>query len=144
MGGSIVGEGRTDGWTTPNRHHWGDMSFTDEELGLRRKLLSAQEWEEVVEKERSKHTVELGCVSKNNRLAKRLGLVGRVKVLDWLVVLAKYGFKCMRCREGDGKIAMSHVVPLQQGGEHSTSNIQPLCEWCLEDVDEGVDYRPKD
>ncbi len=51
---------------------------------------------------------------------------------EWLELKALFLYTCPACLLPEPKIALTidHVVPIAKGGEHSASNIQPLCLDC--------------
>lgn len=78
-----------------------------------------------------------------NRRARKLGLEGRVSVLEWELVLEMCDWRCLRC-EDDSWLEMDHVLPLGRGGEHAARNLQPLCHDCNNlKGGEPLDLRPQ-
>lgn len=55
---------------------------------------------------------------------------GKITEREWLGLLKKYCYKCLCCGRSDVKLTADHVIPLARGGNHSISNIQPLCRSC--------------
>jgi 5-methylcytosine-specific restriction endonuclease McrA len=123
------------------------MSHAD--LAILHKTFSENDWIEYAKAERKirrkrtdwKETVRV-IVSQNYR-AKRRNLSSRVYTLEWEVVLAKCGYRCVKCGETDW-LQMDHIIPLKLGGAHSRFNIQPLCQWChkARSHDRAMDFRP--
>jgi 5-methylcytosine-specific restriction endonuclease McrA len=76
--------------------------------------------------------------------AKRLGASGDFTVAEWLMLVAKYGCRCLCCGQmgGGNDLQIDHVVPLEMGGSNNIDNIQPLCEKCNKAKGKKViDYR---
>jgi 5-methylcytosine-specific restriction endonuclease McrA len=48
---------------------------------------------------------------------------------QWEYVLSLYDHKCLCCGT-KYNITVDHIVPLSEGGSHSMSNVQPLCDSC--------------
>lgn len=48
---------------------------------------------------------------------------------DWLDVLAAHGGKCAHCGT-TARIECDHILPVARGGQHTKSNLQPLCRSC--------------
>lgn len=48
--------------------------------------------------------------------------------LEWEVLLAIFGGKCVRC--GAPRCEKDHIVPLYQGGSDAIGNLQPMCALC--------------
>jgi 5-methylcytosine-specific restriction endonuclease McrA len=67
---------------------------------------------------------------------------GKITEEEWIVILNKYGRKCLRCGRSDVEITMDHVIPLSKGGTHTADNIQPLCKSCNSSkYTQTIDYR---
>jgi 5-methylcytosine-specific restriction endonuclease McrA len=51
---------------------------------------------------------------------------------EWEAMKRDCQYRCRACsrREPDIKLEADHIVPLKLGGEHTASNIQPLCRQC--------------
>lgn len=82
-------------------------------------------------------------VRSRNRKDKMRASGGHVSTADWQSVLDHFDGKCARCGSTDN-IHMDHVVPISRGGQHSPSNIQPLCRTCnLQKYTRTEDYRGK-
>lgn len=65
----------------------------------------------------------------------------RFSTKDWNRVLNIFGNRCLKCGSTQN-IQIDHVIPLSLGGEHSFSNIQPLCAICNNKKQNRVaDYR---
>lgn len=76
--------------------------------------------------------------------AKRLGASGDFTVAEWLMLAARYGFRCLCCGQmgGGNDLQIDHVVPLEKGGSNSIDNLQPLCEMCNKaKYTKTIDYR---
>lgn len=60
------------------------------------------------------------------------------------MLLAAFGGICPSCRS-ESKLALDHVIPLNQGGTHYIDNLQGLCKLCNSTKQDRVivDYRPK-
>jgi 5-methylcytosine-specific restriction endonuclease McrA len=64
-----------------------------------------------------------------NRRVALMGIPGEVKSDEWELICILFDFKCASC--GCCKpLTMDHVIPLSRGGQHSITNIQPLCRKC--------------
>ena len=63
---------------------------------------------------------------------------------QWEALKKKYHHRCVCCRKKGIKLEPDHVDPIDKGGAHHISNIQPLCKRC--NMKKGAryrDYRPK-
>ena len=66
---------------------------------------------------------------------------GDLTAVQWKAICAKYGNKCLCC--GSPEIHLDHIKPLSKGGEHTASNVQPLCGSCnSKKMAKTIDYRP--
>lgn len=64
---------------------------------------------------------------------------------QWEALKRKYHYRCVCCRKKGLKLEPDHIDPIDNGGAHHISNIQPLCKAC--NMKKGArfrDYRPKD
>jgi 5-methylcytosine-specific restriction endonuclease McrA len=64
---------------------------------------------------------------------------------QWQALKRKYNNRCLCCRKKGLKLEPDHVEPIEKGGVHHISNIQPLCKAC--NMKKGArykDYRPSD
>lgn len=68
-------------------------------------------------------------IDQNNRRARLLGARGRITVAEWLMLVGKFGGRCLCCGE-IRDLQIDHIRPLEHGGANSICNIQPLCEQC--------------
>jgi 5-methylcytosine-specific restriction endonuclease McrA len=55
---------------------------------------------------------------------------GRIRVLEWRELVAKFNSQCAYCKAGNVALTMDHVVPLSRGGLHRIENIVPACLQC--------------
>jgi 5-methylcytosine-specific restriction endonuclease McrA len=66
---------------------------------------------------------------------------GDLTAAQWKAICAKYGNKCLCC--GSPEVHLDHIKPLSRGGEHTASNVQPLCGSCnSRKMTKTIDYRP--
>lgn len=49
---------------------------------------------------------------------------------EWDALLERTGRICLRCKKGDVKLTVDHVIPVSKGGTSNIDNIQPLCLPC--------------
>lgn len=64
---------------------------------------------------------------------------------QWEALKRKYHHRCVCCRKKGLKLEPDHIDPIDKGGTHHISNIQPLCKPC--NMKKGAryyDHRPKD
>lgn len=64
---------------------------------------------------------------------------------QWQAIKTLYEDRCLACGRKPPEIAleMDHVVPLNRGGAHDVSNVQPLCRSCnARKSQQTIDYRP--
>jgi HNH endonuclease len=64
---------------------------------------------------------------------------------QWDALKRKYNHRCVCCQKKGLKLEPDHIDPIDKGGAHHISNIQPLCKPC--NMKKGAryhDYRPKD
>jgi 5-methylcytosine-specific restriction endonuclease McrA len=56
----------------------------------------------------------------------------KLTVVDWEIVLSKYGFSCAVCKKKEPEVRFDqdHKVPRVRGGGSSLDNWQPLCGEC--------------
>jgi 5-methylcytosine-specific restriction endonuclease McrA len=83
-------------------------------------------------------------VETNRHRAKILGAPGDFTVIEWVMLVALYGCRCLCCGKwgGANDLQIDHVVPLERGGSNSIENIQPLCEKCNKAKGrKTIDYR---
>lgn len=63
---------------------------------------------------------------------------------DWESMKERYEYRCLCCKKQEPEIRLEadHVVPIMDGGEHTESNIQPLCSHCNRTKNKRtIDYR---
>ena len=78
----------------------------------------------------AKHPQEAKAIdAKQYALRKGAKATGRVTAEDWAGIKRQYAFKCAICFRRK-KLERDHVKPLSKGGDHTPSNIQPLCRSC--------------
>jgi hypothetical protein len=77
---------------------------------------------------------EASCAVGNRRRARANNGGGSYTASEWLILKAKYKFKCLCCKLSEKqlqrlgrKLVPDHVKPLAKQGRNSISNIQPLC-----------------
>lgn len=64
---------------------------------------------------------------------------------QWETLVRKYHHRCVCCRKKGLQLEPDHVEPIEKGGAHHITNIQPLCKRC--NMRKGAryhDYRPRD
>ena len=62
-------------------------------------------------------------------------------LIEWETLRLLTNYKCLRC-ERNGKCDMDHIIPVSKGGQHTISNIQPLCHRCnMLKFTKSTDYR---
>lgn len=91
---------------------------------------------------RQTHKDEIRIASGKRRSAAK---AGDLTAKQWCLIKQSFGNVCLCCGvSGDqSKLEIDHVIPLAQGGEHTASNIQPLCRSCnARKGDKAIDYRP--
>ncbi len=49
---------------------------------------------------------------------------------QWHAILRKHSFRCATPGCGRRWAHLDHIIPLSKGGEHTASNVQPLCAEC--------------
>ena len=60
---------------------------------------------------------------------------------QWKAICDRYGNRCLRC--GKEEVTIDHIKPISKGGEHTASNVQPLCKPCNSSkMTKEIDYRP--
>lgn len=77
------------------------------------------------------------------RIAK---LVDTLTASEWIALLEKYGYKCLKCGKQAPDIVLSidHVVPIAKGGSNTIENVQPLCTRCnAKKFTKIIDYRER-
>jgi len=60
---------------------------------------------------------------------RKKGLSG-FSATDWLCTLLENHFRCAHCHENKPNLTLDHIQSLSVGGDHQTTNIQPLCLEC--------------
>jgi 5-methylcytosine-specific restriction endonuclease McrA len=68
-------------------------------------------------------------VKRSYQHERKSALKEKIKYEDWMRILERFDYKCLRCGEIDD-LTQDHVVPLSKGGRNHISNIQPLCRVC--------------
>lgn len=59
---------------------------------------------------------------------------------QWDEIVREVNGKCLAC--GADKVTLDHIVPLSRGGQHTASNVQPLCGPCNKrKFTKTIDYR---
>lgn len=118
-------------------------------LNLSKELLRDKQYrennlEKIKEKDRNyiKNNPEKNRVKSMKRHALKRGAKGRgVTAEQWIEIMNKYGNKCLCCGY-TGQLAIDHIIPLINGGEHDVNNIQPLCRSCnSKKGTKTIDYR---
>lgn len=85
---------------------------------------------------------EMINLSSKRRRALQQEVVGTFTKDEWEDVLKKYDYQCLKCRKGNIKLTIDHVVPLSRGGTNFITNIQPLCAPCNSSKGtKTIDYR---
>ncbi len=87
---------------------------------------------------------EKGKVQSNNLAAWRRGAIGSLTVEEWLALIAKYNYTCLRCKQQEPNILLTfdHILPIVKGGSNTIDNIQPLCGPCNnKKSSDSTDYR---
>lgn len=80
---------------------------------------------------------------RHRRRAAKKGNGGSHTSLEWRLLVAHYGGKCLKCGRGDILITVDHIRPISMGGANSIENIQPLCLSCNSGKGAThIDYRP--
>jgi 5-methylcytosine-specific restriction endonuclease McrA len=72
-------------------------------------------------------------VWRNNMRARAMGARGRIRTRDWRRLLARVGYRCLRCGRHErevGPLTIDHVMPLAAGGGNTIHDVQPLCSHC--------------
>lgn len=74
---------------------------------------------------------------------KHLNHKGICTLQEWLDILERYDYKCLRCGS-ENKITLDHTIPASRVGSSNTAdNLQPLCHSCNSGKQAKViDYRP--
>jgi len=93
------------------------------------------------EKYRKKNKASIAVL---RRMRKKQLVVGDLTTEQWSSVLEKYNYTCLCCgkKEPEILITLDHIVPLSKGGEHTLSNVQPLCKSCNSSKNvKAIDYR---
>jgi 5-methylcytosine-specific restriction endonuclease McrA len=88
---------------------------------------------------------------RQNRRAMLKNAEGTFTPEEWLMLLDKYDYTCLRCGAKEGemnhlnkkiKMTVDHVIPLSKNGPNRIENIQPLCLSCNSGkCDDDTDYR---
>lgn len=68
-------------------------------------------------------------------------LVGDLTVKQWIEIKERFENSCAACGSEE-RLSLDHIVPIILGGEHTASNVQPLCMRC--NCSKGkkiIDYR---
>lgn len=76
---------------------------------------------------------ESQLASENRRRARKLSAhIVDFTIEQWEELKRKYNYMCLCCKrfEPDIKLTQDHIVPISFGGNHTLSNIQPLCRSC--------------
>jgi hypothetical protein len=64
----------------------------------------------------------------NNNRTRELGLPSTLRLDEWLLILARFNYKCAYC---GGKFeSLDHIVPVCQGGGTTAVNVVPACRPC--------------
>lgn len=64
------------------------------------------------------------------RQARKKGLRCDLTLEQWQAICEAFGFRCAYCGDETGKLYQEHVIPLNQGGEYTVTNIVPACPSC--------------
>ena len=62
---------------------------------------------------------------------------------QWRKLIESQDYKCARCGckfTDENKPTMDHIVPLSKGGEHTSANIQALCQTCNSSKGGNMNY----
>lgn len=90
---------------------------------------------------RRTHPEEKRILTRQRR-AKIKQVAGTISTEEWKSVLEKYGPACLCCKEVK-PLTMDHIIPIDGGGPHLVSNVQPLCLSCNSSKGtKTIDYRP--
>lgn len=117
------------------RHPNYDLWFCDEHMA---QFLKRQE---ANRRHKEKHPYR-GAVKSRNIYARSVGAEGSFTEQEWLDLIAKYKYRCVRCKK-KVPLTIDHVVPLSKGGSNYIANIQPLCAECNGyKMQRTKDYRP--
>ena len=82
------------------------------------------------------------AVMSQRRRARTVATVNDFTAEQWREILDKYEHKCLCCG-AKRNLSMDHIIPLSRGGQHTASNIQPLCRSCnARKYTNSIDYRP--
>jgi len=89
---------------------------------------------------------ERGRVRWHNKRAKRHKFVSahgkRVSTRQWMAMLHQHDYGCISCGKGGrGNLTLDHIISLNEGGNQSIENLQPLCISCHSTKD-GWKARP--
>jgi 5-methylcytosine-specific restriction endonuclease McrA len=82
---------------------------------------------------RTPDSINCKALSKQRRLKRQLfeKRQGPGWTLDqWEPLKRKYHHRCVCCRKKGLKLEPDHIDPIDNGGAHHISNIQPLCKPC--------------
>lgn len=79
---------------------------------------------------------------RDRKRARLLGNGGSYTQQEWRDLCARYGNRCLCCKEIK-PLTIDHVIPISKGGTNDISNIQPLCGSCnCKKYNKIIDYRP--
>lgn len=77
--------------------------------------------------------------SNNRRKRNKRHPTGRIRLCEWIGLLATYDYCCAMCKHrGRKHLTMDHIISLSEGGTNTIDNIQPLCVRCHEAKDGHV------
>ena len=84
-----------------------------------------------------------GSVHLKNYKARKRNAIGKFTSAEWVELLERCNYSCLRCGVTGVTLAADHIVPLKKGGTNFISNIQPLCKSCNSSKNVSImDYRP--
>lgn len=83
---------------------------------------------EIANGARFRPVVEHNRVNGNNNRAREMGRRANLELVEWLMLLVKYKFRCAYC----GRIfeTMDHILPISSGGGTTLTNVVPCCKDC--------------
>jgi len=89
-----------------------------------------------------KENPEKRQVINRRRKHREANVISNLSGDEWLMILEKYGHKCLCCGSTDN-LTIDHVLPLSMGGALIAGNVQPLCGVCNSAKGPRfIDYRP--
>jgi len=68
---------------------------------------------------------------KSKRSARERGAIVRdLTVIEWQEMKEYFNNACSYCLRQDRKLTMDHIIPINNGGNHTKDNIVPSCQPC--------------